>query len=35
MAFIQMDFESQYLGCRNPISILLPDRAQMGCHIER
>ena len=25
MAFIQMDFESQYLGCRNPISILLPD----------
>ena len=25
MALIQMDFESQYLGCRNPITILLPD----------
>ena len=25
MALIQMDFESQFLGCRNPITILLPD----------
>lgn len=25
MALIQMDFESQYLGCRHPITILLPD----------
>lgn len=25
MALIQMDFESQYLGCRHPVCILLPD----------
>lgn len=25
MALIQMDFESQYLGCRNMITVLLPD----------
>ena len=25
MSVIQMDFESQYLGCRNPICVILPD----------